>query len=189
MKAVYCFCASFLLISLWHQTSACTQKARSSSLESKVWDGFPNDLTFPPVQPTLPLRALLFLASVYPYLQRSLWLWSPALGSFRKMKSLKILALSRCKLYYAVVCIGGIYRNLIIHMNDFSPCKNPGISTIYLGSVLLILMHQSRIWSQNSWRVEVLSLQSVGDFLELHIPRIYLCTHKSRDGFAKLPGR
>lgn len=129
MKAVYCFCASFLLISLWHQTSARTQKARSSSLESKVWDGFPNDLTFPPVQPTLPLWALLFLASVYPYLQRSLWLWSPALGSFRKMKSLKILALSRCKLYYAVVCLGGIYRNLIIHMNDFSPCKNPGIST------------------------------------------------------------
>lgn len=142
------------------QSTACMQKARSSALEIKVWDGLFNGLTFPPLQPTLPLWDLLFLASVYPYLQkRALWCWSPAfelikLGSFRKMESLKIQAVPRCRLYHAVLCLGMIYRHLITHMNDFSLCWNPGLSLIHLGSIPLILMHQPRIWSQTAegWR-------------------------------------
>lgn len=72
-------------------------------------------------------------------------------GFFRSRQFASTQTLSRCKLYRALVCLGTISWHLIIHMDDFSLHQDPGL---HLGSILLILTHQSRTWSQTAegWR-------------------------------------
>lgn len=106
VKAVGHVFASFLLLSLLPSgTAQLAHKKQGAALQKAVF-GTAYGLTSP-AQPTPPAPCLSFPL----FMEGAQWHQPPGLeliklGSFRKMKSLKIQVLSGCKLYHAVICLG-----------------------------------------------------------------------------------